>query len=105
MFSASPTASIALFLQRDAHFLPVLRLLVKEIEAMHKQGLKLEYMSLRVEVDERGEYVVYAKLDGTDRTVTGNLRGKDEMQVIKHLLHKLSQAFRSRAHKHKIAFE
>ncbi|QOR76453.1 MAG: hypothetical protein IMW88_02545 [Thermoflavifilum sp.] len=105
MFSSRATASIALFLQNDEYFLPVLRLLVRQIEMMHKKGLKLEYVSLRVDVDERGDYVAYAKLDGADRTVTGNLKGKNELEVVKWLLHRLVDAFQARVKKHRLTFE
>ncbi|MBX6379651.1 MAG: hypothetical protein IRZ01_03090 [Thermoflavifilum aggregans] len=97
-------AAISIHLQKQDDFLPVLRQCVKEIERAEKRGIRLEYVGVRVDEEEAGQYMVYLKLDGPDRTVTGNLKGRDVLQILRVLFDRLFRAYAGQAELSHVAF-
>jgi hypothetical protein len=88
-------AAISVHLHHQSDLLPVLKQCVRYIEQAEKKNIHLEYMGVRVE-EEQESFVVYLKLDGPDRTVTGNLRGKEVIPVLRILFDRLIRAYAGR---------
>ncbi|MCL6524157.1 MAG: hypothetical protein K6T34_05790 [Thermoflavifilum sp.] len=86
-------AAVSIHVHHQKLFLPVLKQCVRLVEQAEKKGIGLEYVGLRIEEDDQGQHLIYLKLDGADRTVTGSLRGKDLFQVLRVLFDRLIRAY------------